>query len=126
MQRSVRFNLFNIICSTFGEKLLAILRSLVVCALEIRIFLNAAREKGGFDITRKDTNRLVDMINCVDRNKFMSKKHLLTLLREQRNERAHGEIPDLKEREKLMQHAPFLVDSYIEYIMYFREKRKEL
>lgn len=93
---------------------------------EIRAFLNAAREKGGFDITRKDIGRLVDMINCVDRNKFMSKKHLLTLLREQRNERAHGEIPDLKEREKLMQHAPFLVDSYIEYIVYFREKRKEL
>jgi hypothetical protein len=85
---------------------------------ELRAFLNVAKEKGSYDIVKKDLGRLVDMINCIERNKFINKKqyNLTELLREQRNERAHGEIPDLKEREKLMQHAPFLGDLYIEYI----------
>jgi hypothetical protein len=85
-----------------------------------------AKEKGSYNIVKKDLGRLVDMIDCVERNKIINKKHHLTLLREHRNERAHGEIPNLKEREKLMQHAPFLGDLYIKYITYFREKRKDL
>lgn len=93
---------------------------------ELRTFLVAAKDKGSLSIVKRDMNRLVDMIDCVERNKIIDKKHHLTLLREQRNARAHGTIPDLAEREKLMQHAPFLGDLYIEYIVYFRERRKKL
>ena len=50
----------------------------------------------------------------------------LTLLREHRNERAHGEIPDLEERKRLMQHAPFLGDLYIKYIAFFNEQQGKL
>jgi len=63
------------------------------------------------------------MIDCVERNGIIAQKHHLTLLREHRNERAHGEIPDLEERKKLMQHAPFLGDLYIKYILFFMSKK---
>jgi hypothetical protein len=93
---------------------------------EIKSFLVRAKERNTFPVTAQDLSKLVLMIECVDRNKVTTKKHLLTLLREQRNERAHGEIPDLEERKRLMQHAPFLADLYIEYIAFFNSKRQAL
>lgn len=92
----------------------------------LKAFLIAARAKGTFPVSDHDLSKLVFMIECVDRNKVTNKKHLLTLLREQRNERAHGEIPDLAERERLLQYAPFLADLYIEYITFFYQKRQSL
>lgn len=93
---------------------------------EIKSFLEAARDRNAFPVNAHDLSKLVFMIECVDRNKITTKKHLLTLLREQRNERAHGEIPDFEERQRLMQHAPFLTDLYIEYIMFFHQKKQSL
>lgn len=74
----------------------------------------------------QSVNRKRNKSFSVEYNKVTTKKHLLTLLREQRNERAHGEIPDLKERKRLMQHSPFLADLYIEYIAFFNNKKRAL
>jgi predicted DNA-binding protein YlxM (UPF0122 family) len=92
----------------------------------LKSYLHEAREKGIFSVTRKDLRSLFNMINCVERNKIIRKKHHLTLLREHRNERAHGEIPKLEERERLMRHAPFLGEMYIKYIAFFCEQREKL
>jgi hypothetical protein len=93
---------------------------------EVKAFLTEAREKGRYTISGKDLARLALMIDCVERNGIIKQKHHLTLLREHRNERAHGEIPDLVERKRLMQHAPFLGDLYIKYILFFSDQRKNL
>lgn len=92
----------------------------------LRAYLLTVRSEGIFKVTRKDLRRLVSMIDCVERNRIIRRKHHLTLLREQRNERAHGEIPTLKKRKKLMQYAPFLGDLYIYYIKFFYEERKKI
>jgi hypothetical protein len=93
---------------------------------ELKAFLECARDQGAFAVTAHDLSKLVFMIECVDRNQVTRKKHLLTLLREQRNERAHGEIPGVEERQRLLAHAPFLGELYIEYIALFNTKRLEL
>ncbi len=93
---------------------------------ELKEYLLEAQKKRAFSISSKDLERLVSMIDCVERNGIIKTKHHLTLLREHRNERAHGKIPNTEEREKLMQHAPFLADLYIQYIAFFREKRNKL
>jgi len=93
---------------------------------ELKSFLEAARDKCAFSVTSADLACLVAMIDCVDRNKVTTKKHLLTLLHEQHNERAHGEIPDFEERKRLMQHTPFIADLYLEYTLFFYMKRLEL
>ena len=85
-----------------------------------------AQGTGKYGIASKDLARLVSMIDCVERNGIVREKHHLTLLREQRNERAHGEVPDIEDRKRLMQHAPFWVDLYIKYIGFFSEQRKSL
>jgi hypothetical protein len=93
--------------------------------VELKLFLTTAKNENAFQVTASDLSKLFAMIDCVERNGIIKKKHHLTLLREHRNERAHGEIPDLAERQKLMKHAPFLADLYIEYIIFFNEKRRE-
>lgn len=93
---------------------------------ELEAFLKKAKEKGTFTVTTRDLNRLVSMIDCVERNGIIKKKHHLTLLREHRNERAHGKIPNLEERKRLMQHASFLGDLYIEYILLFNKQSEAL
>jgi hypothetical protein len=92
----------------------------------LKVFLLEAQRKGVFAVAERDLQRLASMIDCVERNRVVKKKHHLTLLREKRNERAHGEIPDLVERKRLMQYAPFLGDLYIDYIILFHKKRSEL
>lgn len=93
---------------------------------ELRSFLTLAKTKNAFPVSNKDLGRLVDMIDCVETNKVTTQKYHLTLLREHRNERAHGNIPNLAERQKLMQYAPFLGDLYIDYIILFNDKRQKL
>jgi DNA-directed RNA polymerase delta subunit len=81
---------------------------------ELKEFLLEAHKKRSFVVNSKDLDRLVSMIDCVERNGIIKAKHHLTLLREHRNERAHGKIPNKEERGRLLQHAPFLADMYIQ------------
>lgn len=93
---------------------------------ELKSFLMLAKAKNVFSVSSKDLGRLVDMIDCIEKNNVITQKHHLTLLREHRNERAHGDIPNLTERQKLMQYAPFLGDLYINYIILLNDKRQKL
>lgn len=94
--------------------------------IELKSFLLQAKSKNAFPVSKNDLERLANMIDCVERNKIITQKHHLTLLREHRNERAHGDVPNLAERKKLMQYAPFLGDLYITYIVLFNNKRQKL
>jgi len=94
--------------------------------LELKNFLSTAKSKGAATISNKDLSSLSNMIDCVEKNNIINKKHHLDLLREHRNERAHGKIPNLVERQTLLQHAPFLGDLYIKYIIFFHSKTEAL
>jgi hypothetical protein len=93
---------------------------------ELKGYLLEVKARGAFPVSNKDLERLTSMIDCLERNHVTTKKHHLTLLREQRNERAHGDMPDLAERQRLMQYAPFLGDLYIQYTVLLNKKRQEL
>ncbi len=93
---------------------------------ELKAFLIEAQRRGSYVVSSKDLVRLASMIDCVERNGIVKEKHHLTLLREQRNERAHGDMPDIEERRRLMQHSPFWGDLYIKYIRFFNEKKAAL
>lgn len=93
---------------------------------ELRSFLTLAKAKSAFPVSNNDLERLANMINCVERNRVITQKLDLHLLREQRNERAHGDIPDLTKRQELMQYAPFLGELYIKYIMLLNNKKQFL
>jgi hypothetical protein len=93
---------------------------------ELKAFLLVAMNQKAFPVSNKDISTLSNMINCVDREKIITKKHHLDLLREQRNMRSHGEIAQLQERQKLLNHAHFLGELYLQYIVFFHDKRLEM
>ena len=93
---------------------------------ELKTYLQVVKDKNILSLTRKDIGRLVDMIDCVERNGIVKNKHHLNLLRQERNEHAHGEIPTEQERKRLMEQAPFLAGLFIDYITFFYEKKKEI
>lgn len=93
---------------------------------ELWTLLSTARGKGNNNISQQDLQSLSNMINAVVKIGVTKKQHLLTLLREQRNERAHGRVPNQEDRERLLQHAPYLRDLYIEYILLFHQERRKL
>ena len=93
---------------------------------QLRCFLKEARDKGVYDVGAQDLKRLVNMIDCVERNGIVKEKHHLTFLRQERNERAHGEIPDIATRRRLMQLVPFLGGLFIDYVVFFHRRRELL
>lgn len=93
---------------------------------ELKSFLKAAQQKGAIKLGPKDMRSLSSMIDIVTQNGVVKKGYHLDLLREQRNERAHDKAPNKAERERLLEHAPFLRDLYIEYIMLFNEEKHKL
>jgi len=93
---------------------------------ELHKYLTEVRTVAAFPVSSKDVDRLASMIDCVERNGIIKDKHVLTFLRQERNERAHGDIPSFEERERLMEQVPYLAGMFIDYIIFFNKKRKEL
>jgi hypothetical protein len=93
---------------------------------ELKSFLQLARDKKAFTVTSADLEKLASMIDCLERNKIISEKHVLTFLRQDRNERAHGKIPSSEERERLSQDAPHSAGLFIQYISILNKKKQEL
>lgn len=87
----------------------------------LRKYLEQSRDNKAFNVNKKDTEKLVSMIGCIERNKegipVKFKQHHLTLLREDRNLRAHGEMPSKQDKLVILAKAPFIVEMYIDYIV---------
>ncbi len=77
-------------------------------------------------MSNHDLSKLAFMIDCIERNSIIAEKHILTFLRQVRNERAHGVIPSFEERQALMKQAPYLAGLFIHHTVFLNEKRMEL
>jgi len=95
---------------------------------ELKLFLTKAQQVNAFPVSNKDLERLSFMIDCIEKNKIdiVSEKHLLTFLRQERNERAHGQIPDFETRKKMFQQAQFTAGLYIESIVEIHKRKRAL
>lgn len=90
----------------------------------LKEFLTKEKAEGSLTVNSKDLSRLVNMIDCVVREGVVTKGHHLSTLREERNSRAHGAPPSIKERKDLYNKAHYISDLFVKYICFFREKRK--
>lgn len=66
--------------------------------------------------------RLNDMVRIAADNGFISDRSVMNLLREERNERAHGTMPSAEERSIMMQIAPTHASMYVDYIAFFANR----
>jgi len=100
---------------------------------QVRLFLTEARAANKIPVTNADLASLKTMIDCLGANGIQliedkSEKQIgyLHFLREQRNQRAHGQIPSLEERQKLMRQSWYLADLYLDCIVSIEKYRDEL
>ena len=98
----------------FGKIFEEELKKLVVCA----------EQSGKYAIFRKDKERLVSMIECVLRENIVTNKNELTYLRQERNESAHGNIPDQERREQMLRKSQHLAGIYLLNIVDFSNKQQ--
>ncbi|MEQ1559583.1 MAG: hypothetical protein ABL933_11685 [Methyloglobulus sp.] len=85
----------------------------------IRDYLVALRKKEPAKVSGNDLSKLAAMIDCAVREKIVTKGHHLNVLREERNNRAHGNIPSKEEREVLYNKAHYIADLFLKYICFF-------
>lgn len=96
----------------------------------VKRYLITAKNKSLLTVTRNDLGKLVSMLECLNKNRdkipIKFKPHHLSLLKEDRNLRAHGEMPTEIERENILLKAPFIVEMYIDYIVKFSVRTEYL
>jgi len=93
---------------------------------ELKDYLVIAKQHSVIEVYRKDLEKLVHMIDCVVRENVVSKGHYLHILREERNERAHGKIPNLDERKTILNKAHYVAELYIQNIIFFNDRRNKI
>ncbi|WP_110516392.1 sigma factor-like helix-turn-helix DNA-binding protein [Herpetosiphon llansteffanensis] len=65
--------------------------------------------------------KLVEMVDYAKNQNLITDLGAVNLLRQERNNNAHGSRPTLSERQALMNSAPYLAGLYIDYIIHFSE-----
>ncbi len=88
----------------------------------LKNYLVTADSKGSLVKTPgPDVNKwkLNNMIDCLVSNKIITDNSIPHFLRQERNHRAHGEMPSLAERRVLMNSAPSVAGMYVDYIKLF-------
>jgi len=93
---------------------------------ELKDYLVTAKQNSVIQVYRKDTEKLVSMIDCVVRENVVSKGYYLHVLREERNERAHGKIPNLDERKTILNKAHYVAELYIQNIIFFNDQKNKI
>lgn len=66
------------------------------------------------------------MIDFVGKEGIITDKAILHFLREKRNDRAHGSMPNLDDRQMMMKHAEVTAGWYIDYIKFFDDRSHQL
>jgi len=93
---------------------------------ELKDYLVVAKQYAVIQVYQKDLEKLVHMIDCVVRENVVSKGYYLHILREERNERAHGKIPNLDERKTILTKAHYVAELYIQNIIFFNGQRNKV
>jgi hypothetical protein len=93
---------------------------------ELKDYLGVAKQHSVIQVYRKDLEKLVSMIDCVVRENVVSKGYYLHILREERNERAHGKIPNLEERKTILNKAHYVAELYIQNIIFFNDQKNKI
>lgn len=92
----------------------------------LKAYILKEKELGIYTVYTRDTSKLVNMIDFVVREKIITKGHHLTTLREERNNRAHGNIPSLEERKDLFYRAHYIANLFVKYICWFDNALRRL
>jgi Bacterial RNA polymerase, alpha chain C terminal domain/Sigma-70, region 4 len=90
----------------------------------LKSYLVMAQSKGKLkSIPAGDSKnwKLAHMVDCAKANEIITDSGTLHLLRQERNDRAHGPMPSEGERQVLTNSAPYIGGLYLDYIKLFED-----
>jgi DNA-directed RNA polymerase alpha subunit len=90
----------------------------------LRRYMNTLMKDSSNNINQNNINNLNSMIAYIKKAGIITDETVLSVLRTERNLRAHGIAPDEKERRLLLNSAKWIVDRYLDYIIFFENKTK--
>jgi hypothetical protein len=88
--------------------------------------MQLAETLGAYAILPSNYSKLQNMIDWTKSQQIIKDSTALHLLRQQRNDRAHGQAPSPEERQIMFNSAGWIASIYLDYILLFSEKRQEL
>ena len=97
--------------------------------ITLKAYLIAADAHGKLQIPTKDPPdkwRLSNMIDWARKTGVITDSAVLNYLRHERNDRAHGGMPPLSERQNMMKSIQFTAGSYINYIKLLDDLTRDL
>ncbi|MFC2077850.1 hypothetical protein ACFLTM_03485 [Candidatus Bipolaricaulota bacterium] len=92
----------------------------------LRGYMEAIDASGSAVVTQQDRSKLARMVSWAGREGLIRDETALHFLRIKRNERAHGEIPSLREREALLANSGAIVPFYLDYVLLLSQRLAEL
>lgn len=92
----------------------------------LKDFMIMAETVSAYPVGLGNYNKLNNMIQWVESQGIVSDKTALNLLRLERNDRAHSTAPTLEQRNMMLKSSPWMANLYLDYIVFFTDKRDNL
>lgn len=92
----------------------------------LKEYLRTGQSKGKFLNLPPNRLNLDGMINFIKSEGLITDQAVLHFLRQRRNDRAHGTMPEIEERRMMMKYAQVTAGMYIDYIKYFDDLKYTL
>ena len=88
----------------------------------LRQYMQMLIQNNPNNLNQDNLKKLNNMIAYIKKAGIITDETVLSVLRTERNLRAHGIAPDEKERRLLLNSAKWIVDRYLDYIVFFENK----
>jgi len=92
----------------------------------LKRYMLEIKKQGSIPVTNKNLQKLYTMIKWAGDNGVITNDTALHYLRIERNDRGHGEPPDIDERQVLLNNASTLIPFYLDYIVLLEQRREKL
>jgi len=92
----------------------------------LKDFMIAVEAVKAYPVNAGNYSKLNNMIDWIKSQGIISESTTLHFLRQERNARAHDSPPALEERRLMLSSSPWVASMYLDYILFFAEKKREL
>jgi DNA-directed RNA polymerase delta subunit len=92
----------------------------------LKDYVLAVEQAELYNVTPPPDKKLNNLVSWIKKEGIVVDATILHVLREERNERAHGKVPSLEERRRMLGDAVWIAERYLDHILLFVEKKQKL
>lgn len=92
----------------------------------LKSYMQTVEQYGSYPVSANNYQSLNNMIAWTKAQGIIADQTALHMLRQERNERAHGTAPSVSNRQLMFNSAGWIAGMYLDYILFFAEQRRLL